>query len=147
MVSYLHYRRALGFAGSMSDLIAEQHPVYSNWWSHTRQWLENPYEAELIRVRYEDLLVQPEIEMSRIARFLGIEPDEDVIARLAERTSFGRMRSREQRQGWDGMHWPGDKKFVRRGVAGAYRDEMAADDLARFEDLAHGELREIGYEI
>ena len=49
--------------------------------------------------------------------------------------------------GWDDPSWPQDHDFVRRGIAGSYRDEMPADMLELFMDVAGPTLRRAGYPV
>jgi hypothetical protein len=56
------------------------------------------------------------------------------------------MAAREARTGWDNPRWPTDKKFVRRGVVGSYRDEMPEQVYSAFMGKAGPTLQQYGYE-
>ena len=55
------------------------------------------------------------------------------------------MRQRETRFGWDNAAWPKDKPFVRRGIAGSFKDEMPPEALAQFVAEAGDTLQRFGY--
>jgi hypothetical protein len=55
------------------------------------------------------------------------------------------MQAREQAQGLGKSNWPADKPFMRRGIAGSYRDEMPPDVLDAFMKRSKKTLRALGY--
>lgn len=136
MVSYYHYREAWGYKGSFLDLLSEEHPQYATWTRHVNAWLDNPYGAEMHFVRYEDLLENPNIILREISSFLGIDTTEEEIEAAAFRCSFNNMRAKEDKLGRPNANWPSDKKFMRRGVAGSWKDEMPPEVRDAFIKVA-----------
>lgn len=124
MVSYYHFRKAWGFGGSLMDLIDEEHPEYGSWTDHVNAWLDNPHGAEILYLRYEALLANTPSALGRVCDFLGLQRSAADLSEAADRCSFKNMRAKEDRVGRPNKHWPRDKKFMRRGVAGSYQDEM-----------------------
>jgi hypothetical protein len=55
------------------------------------------------------------------------------------------MRRKELQSGWDNPVWPADRAFIRRGIAGSYKDEMPPDVLAEFMQRAGPTLSKCGY--
>ncbi|WP_171176789.1 sulfotransferase domain-containing protein [Ruegeria sp. HKCCD8929] len=147
LVSYWHFRKALGYTGGISDLMGETDKVYSNWWEHTKSWRTNPHGAEILTMRYEDLLSDPQPQLRRVAKFLDINCDDERLAQVISTSSFSRMQKREKKQGWDNKVWPKDAMFVRRGVSGAFLDEMSPEDIAAFETRCGDVLQDMGYEL
>jgi hypothetical protein len=146
MVSYWHHLQAL--SGRRIDLAAmlsagELFPC--PWHDHVEQWTANPHDADMITIRYEDLKADPVTALVRLCDFAGESRDRSVLASVAEKCSFEAMRAREQRLGWDNPDWPKDRPFVRRGIAGSYKDEMPAETLALFLAEAGETLRKVGY--
>jgi hypothetical protein len=151
MVSYYHHLRALArttvpdeYFMQMVETGRDLYP--GHWHEHVRAWEANPYGAEMILLRYEDLQADRPRELARLCEFLGIEPDGEAVSAVAERTSFVNMAAREARSGWDNRAWPTDKKFVRRGVVGSYRDEMPEGVYSAFMERAGQTLQQYGYE-
>jgi hypothetical protein len=101
-------------------------------------------------VRYEDLLDDPNGELARIARFLGIDPTTERIAKAVERSSADEMRKAEKLHGhlWSSTkETRQDKPFVRAAKAGSWKTELPASCIREIE-LAWGPLmRELGYEL
>jgi len=145
LVSYYHYRRAWGFQGSIRDLINEQHPLYGNWGEHVRSWHLNPFGAAIKVIKFEKLIASFHDELSNLAHFCNITVDEARIARIAESTKFESLQTKERKRGRPNPHWPKDKLFMRRGIAGSFRDELDSETLALFETKFGDVLRECGY--
>ncbi len=141
MVSYLHFTRALSDKNvDFADFIRST----PTWYEHVETWLTNPYQAQIITIRYEDLLADPAQELARVCEFAGIESEADVLKSVAERATFSNMRHKEVTQGWADI-WPKDKYFVRRGIAGSYKDEMPPEVLELFMQGARATLSRCGY--
>lgn len=90
-------------------------------------------------VRYEDLLERPEKEMARLFRFLGASDDENLVRRSVEKHSFERKTGRK----------PGDENssaFLRKGVAGDWRNVFNERDRQIFKEYAGDLLVQLGYE-
>src|SRR5579871_1723505 len=134
MVSYLHHRaamerREIDFLKMVRD---GENLFPCKWHEHVNAWTENPYQARMIVIKYEDLLGDAAHEMERFCVFAGLEVDREQIRTIVDRASFAKLRAREQKLGETTEVWPKDKLFRRRGVAGSFRDEMPPDVLASF---------------
>lgn len=146
MASYYAYNQSWGNDVSMKDMIIEGKGIFPcQWHEHARQWLDNPYDAEILRVRYEKLLHAPMEEMKRICAFLEIEREVDLLRRVAVGCSFKHMQKREEKYGRDRNGWPTDEHFVRRGERGSYKDEIPSDLVAAFEETSREEMEALGY--
>ncbi len=146
MVSYGHHLRALGRDDfGFAEMIAGDGLFPCKWHEHVEQWTANPFAAEMLVVRYEDLQADAVRELARVCAFIAEPRDAAELARVAAKCSFAAMRRREARFGWDNPAWPKDRPFVRRGIAGSHRDEMPLDVLARFLADAGPTLRKLDY--
>lgn len=130
---------------SLEAMITEGRGLFPcKWHEHARQWLENPYDAEILRLRYEDLQTDPLKELHRICEFAGIERDDELLQRVMVGCSFEEMQRREREFGWD-QGWAVDRPFVRRGAVHGYLDEIPAHLVRVFETESHACLKELGY--
>jgi hypothetical protein len=114
------------------------------WHEHVQKWLTNPYDAEIIRVKYEDLQNDPLNEMRKLCQFAGLKRDDEFLKTAIKNASFASMRRREIQLGWLAP-WPKEKYFIRRGKVGSYQDEMPEPVLEYFLSEAGGALRDCGY--
>lgn len=145
MVSYYHFRQAWGYDGSFLDRISDEHPEYKTWAQHVDTWLDNPFKADIIYIRYEDLLDEPTRVLRDICSFLGLDTSAAEIETAAVRCSFKNMRSKEDRLGRPNPSWPPDKRFMRRGVSGSYKDEMPQEVLREFMQASREVMQRAEY--
>jgi hypothetical protein len=147
MVSYYHHLAALNKAEpdflGMARGDAQLWPC--KWHEHVEAWLANPFDAQMLVLRYEHLQTAPVEALTRLCKFADLRCDEACMARVVKSTSFEKMRLKEASQGFANPVWPRDKFFIRRGQVGSYRDEMPADVLAAFLEDARPTLLKCGY--
>ena len=147
MVSYFHHLNALNSTPvDFASVVKDGEGLFpGKWRDHVNAWIENPFKARLIVVRYEDLKRDCLKELRRLCEFLGIEREASWLQLVAEGAEFSRMQNKESTQGWANSAWPKDKKFVRRGEVGSYRDEMSQEMLDCFLNEAGETLTNHGY--
>ncbi|HEX3799258.1 MAG TPA: sulfotransferase domain-containing protein [Verrucomicrobiae bacterium] len=150
MVSFLHYaealeKRKLNFLEFVNNPIRHSS---SKWHEHVEAWTQNPFDAQMIVIKYEDMLEQPVTELERFCEFIGLLRDRAALSAVAEGAQFSSLREKEASIGWGGQSaWPKDKFFFRRGVAGSHKDEMPPEVVAAFLSEAGKTLRLHGYEV
>jgi len=146
MVSYYHYNKKLGYDTTLTKMVREGDTVFPCMWHiHIQKWLENPYKADMIFVRYEDLLNDPLAEMKKVCKFINIERSDAYLEQSIATCSFDKMSKREKEQGWEG--WNKEKTFLRSGKIGDYKKEMIIEDTAFFNQMSAQVLKHFNYEI
>jgi len=147
MVSYWHYISAItGTEVDFLKFVTTGECLFPcKWPRHVTEWMQNPYNAEMIVIRYEDLLADPVREFKKLCSFAGLSRDDATLEEIAKATGFSVMQEREKKHGWSGSVWPKDRLFVRRGKVGAYLDEMPGDVLKAFSGEASAVLKQYGY--
>jgi hypothetical protein len=147
MVSYYHHLRALnGDAVDFAEIVRTgRHLIPSKWHDHVNAWRSNPFGAEILTVRYEDLLEEPVSQLRRVCDFAGIERSAELLEMVSRKSSFTKMREKEEKTGWANPEWPSSRFFVRRGEAGSFKDEMPENVLSVFLAQAGDTLRACNY--
>ncbi len=92
------------------------------WFKYSKQWFENKKGLNILHIHYEDLLEDKHKEILRIVNFLGLDVDEQTIARAIKYSSFDYMKKHESKFG----EQPSDRKkhemrynnFIRKGKKG-----------------------------
>lgn len=147
MVSYWHYLE--GLAGKEMDfleLVQTGRGLFPcKWHEHVTQWLANPYSAQMITVRYEDLKKDPVAQLRRIGDFAGLDCQSSALERAAQNSSFAAMKQREASFAWENPQIPKNKQFIRRGQIGSHQDEMPFAVREAFLNEAGAMLRKTGY--
>lgn len=135
-VSYYHFARMLTFANFVGTLeefvwlfLFEKIP-YSPYFPHLSNYMKRAQEdsKSCLVVCYEDMKVDPESVIRKIANFLSIDLSEDDVDRIAEETSFAAMAKNKTTNydHWDvyGLRNPKESKFMRKGQVGDYKNHF-----------------------
>jgi hypothetical protein len=149
IVSYYHYLVAqYGDRFSFDWLVREGDDKGHKWHEHVEAWLANPYNADMLVIRYEDLKSDGLWELRRLCEFIDRHESDQFLAAVYEHASFENMRQKETWDRWDHRPWwPRDRHFVRRGTVGSYKDEMPPEVLDAFLAQAGDTLQRCGYAI
>ncbi len=148
-----HYRRLFGATFDPADVVGNlprfiedeyANPKQSfgaNWADHVRGWLSPDTDSDRVRVvTYESLLEDPTGVLADAVRWAcGKEPDEWVVRMTVEKNSMRRLTGRR----------PGEEdrgEFIRKGVAGDWKNHFSAEAATIFDQLAGDVLVQLGYE-
>ena len=138
MVSYFHYlegtqKRKIDFL-KMVTTGAELFP--GKWHQHVEAWMANPHGAEMMIIKYEDLILDPLPQLEKFCQFASLERDKSFLEHVIEASDFNSLRKKEAAMGMGRTDWPAGKSFFRRGKVGSYRDEMPEAVQRAFEKEA-----------
>jgi len=146
MASYYAMNIAMGKKMTLNDMIVDGKDMYPvSWHEHCRQWLNNPFNADILIVKYEDLLTDTFNQLKRIVAFSGITRSDDIINRAILGNSFDEMKRKEKEYGWDNKSWNPEKDFIRKGKMGSYVNEIPEDLVEIFESKSKAELKYFNY--
>jgi len=101
---------------------------FGSWFKHVREWHDNSHNLRLLFITYEELKLEPEETIKKIAQFCGLQADRKTLARVLERSSITYMRRFEplfanQVRNLDGSISEGKPGgFIRKGQVGGWRD-------------------------
>lgn len=146
MASYYAYNQNLGVNIPIEEMIKDGKGLFPcKWNEHTKAWLKNPYNAEILFIKYENLITNPDQTLIKITDFLKIQRAESIIKTVISENKFEVMQHKEKTFGWHTKSFPKDKKFVRKGKIGNYKSEISNDLIRYFEIEAQQELEHFGY--
>lgn len=95
---------------------------------------ERREEPNVLFVHFDDLKLDLEGQVRRIAAFLGIPVDEALLPGILQRCSFAWMRANADRIGEFGeMFVGGAEAFFFKGTNGRWRDVLSDEELALYE--------------
>lgn len=145
MVSYYYHLHEQGqFEGSFLDFLRKDdlHPCL--WHEHVESWLPHTKQCELLLIRYEGLIKQPEIELEKMCGFAGLPCDRDRLRWAVSNSSFDAMRKIEREKGRAFGKTQGFE-FVRKGVVGDWQNHFDSAHKAVFKSYANQMLLRLGY--
>jgi hypothetical protein len=122
-----------------------------SWADHVNSWLATRQDhPSFMLMRYEDMQENPQRELARVARFMGLDADPGRIDRAIERSSASNMRKMEKTQGkkWVAtFHTRSDKPFVRAASSGGWRAVLPEKTVRYMEDHWGPIMKELGYKL
>jgi len=150
--SYYYMQKNLGKNVSLDDLYSSGGKTFRGTWaSHVDKWTANKYKADILYIKYEDLLKNKRNEIDRICSFLGIERTDQEIKNVLEATSFENMKTMEKSYSWSRMKsfkdWKKEGNFVREGKSGGFKleDNLKKPSLDNFISASRSMLEEYKY--
>jgi hypothetical protein len=124
---------------------------WGTWGENVASWFyTRGGRPDFLLLRYEDMLGDTQHELSKLARFLGIDPTLERLATAVERSSAEKMRGMEKTQGdqWvTTKNKRNDIPFVRTAFSGLWKEKLPASSIAEIEDAWGPLMRELGYEL
>jgi hypothetical protein len=121
-----------------------------SWAQNVGSWLamrEN--DPTFLLLRYEDMLRETEISLSKIASLIGIDASPERIAKAVERSSAQEMRSLEKAQGKEWHQSKGTRQeipFVRSARSGSWQAVLSKNSVAEIESAWGPLMDRLGYE-
>ena len=119
------------------------HEVYGSWSQHVLSWTRKPHQAIFV-MRYEDMLAEPERTFGALARHLHFDPTPEQLADAIERSSFGKLRAQEEREGFRERPKYAER-FFREGRAGQWKEILTAEQTARIVSDQGEQMARFGY--
>jgi hypothetical protein len=124
---------------------------WGTWGENVASWVYTRNgRPEFLLLRYEDMLNDTESELSKVARFLGIQTTRERLIAAVERSSADRMRKLEATQGdqWIATkNKRSDIPFVRTASSGLWKEKLPASAIAEIESGWGPLMQELGYQL
>ena len=133
MVSYFAMMKTLNPKISPVDMVKYGKGLTPcDWNTFYQKWISNPFNANILQIKYEDLLKEPEKEILKISNFLGLKITTEEIEKIAVGNSFNQMKKKEKKYGWHNHNWSSKESFIRKGEIGSYKTEFDEELLFEF---------------
>jgi hypothetical protein len=123
---------------------------YGSWGENVGSWLAaRQNDPGFLLLRYEDMIRQTEVELIKVAQFLGIDPTPERIQWAIGQSTADRMRKLEQKEAgqWESTKdTRKDKFFVRSAKAGEGKATLSAAAISQIESAWGPLMQWLGYE-
>jgi len=139
-VSVWHHSKRVqpGFDRSLASVAEETAEVWARAMASVRSSGHEQLGARYLELRYEDLLADTAGALGSVVRALGADAGDEIMAAVAEASSFRKLSGRNAGQEDARSHF-------RAGRAGGWRDALDADTAAKVWAIAGAMLAELGY--
>lgn len=108
-----------------------------SWSTHVGGWTQQD-QIETLIVRFEDLVSDAAESFGKIARFCGLEIDNQKVAQAIASSSFKRLQALEDESGFRALS-DASRRFFRKGRSGGWRTELTAEQSKRIHS-DHSEM-------
>jgi hypothetical protein len=136
-------------AGFCAKTSGQQHQLRQTllrWSGHVASWLDQS-DIPVHLVRYEDMQANAAGTLRRAMAFAGRPATDKEIRRAVAFADFAELRRQEQERGFgEAARLRAGGGFFRRGEAGAWRDELTTEQVARIEAAHAPMMRRLGYQ-
>ena len=147
MVSYHHWlQQVYRQEFTLRDMVTKGTGLFPcQWHTHVSAWMENPFQSNLLLIKYEDLLENPVSQLRRFCEFAGLQRDDAFLTLVAESASFHNMEKHNStvKECLPGV--PETHPIRRRGQAGCWREEMPPEIQDLFMAAAGPVMKSCAY--
>jgi hypothetical protein len=149
MLSYWHYQKFLtkGYSKSLREYLEADDHWPCRWDDHVASWLLPRRHRNLLVVKYEEIQADAKGVLGKVLEFAGIEVNLWRIERAVESSRFEQMRESEEKFGVGNKGGEETERFVRKGKAGSWREEMREEDVRVLEEKCGEVMRAVGYKM
>lgn len=118
-----------------------------SWSDHVASWLDQP-DLPIHLLRYEDMQADTAGALRDVLAFAHYEIEADRIERAVRLAHFTELHGQESANGFREAPRPrAGRHFFRRGIAGAWRDELTPAQVARLEADHAAMMIRLGYNL
>lgn len=125
------------------DKFLEGRVLFGKWTDHVKSWRRAELGDRILFITYEEMVENLPESIRRFSDFLCCNLSEDVIQKIAEHCSFQSMKANTMsnfslvpREYMDIDKSP----FLRKGIAGDWKNHFSSEQLARFKSVINKEL-------
>jgi Sulfotransferase domain len=124
---------------------------WGTWGENVASWISTRGQSSrFLLLRYEDMIEDSEHELARVARFLELSAEPQLLLRAIERSSADRMREMEK---LEANEWVATKKhrkdipFVGAATSGKWKELLPESSVRSIEAAWGGLMASLGYEL
>lgn len=123
---------------------------YGNCFDHILGWWKHRDAPNILFLTYEDMKMQPNESVERIARFIGIDPTPELVTQVVEKTSFQAMKTDPiANHKWleEKLLMPGSEgSYIRKGVVGDWKN-LLQSRMNNFNRCTKKKWLEVGWSL
>uniref|UniRef100_A0A668A6N6 Sulfotransferase n=1 Tax=Myripristis murdjan TaxID=586833 RepID=A0A668A6N6_9TELE len=114
--------------------------MFGSWFDHIKGWLNAEDQERILYIAYEEMIMDLQDSVARLAQFLERPLSSEVIEKIAERCAFKNMKQNKMSN--YSLVPPGfmdlDKShFLRKGIAGDWKNQLTVAEAEYFDALIH----------
>lgn len=116
--------------------------VVSSWSQHVASWTQGG--RNLLVLRYEDLLAQPQKYFKKIESLLGVKKNTKRLTKAIKFSSFNQLKKQEQAVGFAEKHEDAGL-FFRQGQSGQWREQLTESQIKTIIENHREQMERFNY--
>ena len=150
LLSYYHMLKDMGQEVSLEELYKGELKIFGvEWHEHIEEWEQNPYNADILFIKYEDLVKDKIRVLLEICQFINIKRTEEELKEVSKLSSLEFMKKLEQKSDWKKMkkanNFIENRNFVNTGKTVGNLDNVDKKLLIQFNLKALSQLEKYFY--
>ena len=123
--------------GTFWKKFIEGEVYYGNYFDHLLSWWPHRDDKNVLFIKYEDMKKDLPAAVSQVASFIGADISSDVIGKIADMTSFDKMKSdNTANYSWyDQYKRKGAPDYLRRGIVGDWKNHLSQEQSAEMDAI------------
>lgn len=117
---------------------------YLGTWSYHLQSWENVHRNNILVIKYEDMIANPQETFSKLVNYVGLNYSQDQISKAIEEVSFSKIQQQENEKPFREAPKK-TKQFFRSGKVGGWRNEITNEQAKLIIDTNYQSLLKYGY--
>ncbi|KAL7393861.1 hypothetical protein ABVT39_017054 [Epinephelus coioides] len=117
--------------------------LFGKWTDHVKGWKNTDLGDRIMYITYEEMVQDLPAALKRMSDFLGRNLSDETIQKIAEHCSFKTMKTNTMSNFSlvPKVYMDSDKSsFLRKGIAGDWKNHFSSEQLARFTSVIRKEL-------
>ncbi len=129
--------------------IEEFEPDLPAWDTHVAEWLKRKETQPVLFVKYEDMKRDFQKVFETVTAFIGLRVPPEIVARIANATTFSAMRKNEESYGAESYPQKKgeEKRFMRKGDIDSWKQELSYESVALIEHAYGPLMQKLGYSL
>ncbi|MDX8378195.1 MAG: sulfotransferase domain-containing protein [Mariprofundales bacterium] len=117
--------------------------IMLSWSGHVLSWADATAINRLV-VRYEDMKAEPIKTFTRMANFLQLPTDRNMIETALKKCAFDKLQQQEKEKGFNEKSHK-HESFFRKGIVGDWQQTLSQEQIERIVDDHREVMRRFGY--
>lgn len=123
--------------------------VFGNYFDHLLSWWPHKDDKNVLLLKYEDMKKDLPQAVSQMASFMNIELSSETVAKIADLTSFEKMK----KDNTANLSWvkqyseDGKPSFLRKGVVGDWKNVLSEEQSTQIDQICAQKFRGLDIEF
>ncbi len=119
---------------------------FGNYFDHLLDWWPHRSDENVLFLKYEDVKKNLEQSVGRIASFIDADLSSDIISKIADLSSFEKMKDDDTANySWNTKEL--NVKFMRKGIVGDWKNFLSPEQSAEMDAICADRLKDTGLEF